>query len=98
MRNGGTHEKAQRQARIQEYTQRQAQIVAKAGKKWRTGRQEKAEKHAKIEAKGRFKKRKGRNANNGAQAGEIRSKGRLENKGTSPDKCQRSSLGYLTRT
>ncbi len=57
-RNGGRHEKAQRQARIQEYTQRQAQIVAKAGKKWRTGRQEKAQKHAKKKQRDALKSTK----------------------------------------
>ncbi len=37
----------------------------------------KGAKACKKEAKGRFKKRKERKANNAAQAGKIRSKGRL---------------------
>ncbi len=47
----------------------------------------KGAKACKNETKGRFKKLKGWKANNGAQVGKIRSKGRRQaRKGTSPDK------------
>jgi hypothetical protein len=93
------HEKAQWwQAQKGAKAGKNTRIHAKAGADSRKGREEMAHRQArkgakacKKEAKGRFKKRKGWKANNGAQVGKIRSKDRLERQGTSPDK--KSSKG-----